>query len=169
MALTRTRVEVSVTATQTKPDDLSVPRDAVEVLKALSFADGAGAGAVNLLFHDRRTLAASATENLDLAGVLSDKFGQALTFARVKAVLVVAAAGNTNNVNVTQPAANGVPGIFLAASDGVSVKPGGMFLWVTPDATGAVVTAGTGDLLTVTNSAAGTSVTYDVLILGAAT
>jgi hypothetical protein len=32
-----------------------------------------------------------------------------------------------------------------------------------------VVTPATGDLLTVTNSAAGTSVTYDVLILGAAT
>ncbi|MFE7273038.1 hypothetical protein [Streptomyces sp. NPDC057623] len=169
MALTRTRVEVKLTATQTKPDDLSVPQDAIEYLKALSFTDGAGAGAANLVFHDKRTLAASATENLDLAGVLSDKFGTALTFARIKAVLVVAAAANTNNVQVTQPAANGVPGVFLAAGDGVSVQPGGAFLWVAPSAAGAVVTAGTGDLLTATNSAAGTSVTYDVLILGAAT
>lgn len=168
MALTRTRLSVSLAATQTKPDDLSIPQDAIDYVKALSFADGAGAGAANLVFHDQRTLAASATENLDLAGVLSDKFGQALTFARVKAVLVVAAAANTNNVNVTQPASNGVP-LFLAAGDGVGVRPGGMFLWVAPDAAGAVVTAGTGDLLTVTNSAAGTSVTYDVLILGAAT
>lgn len=168
MALTRTRVELKLTTTQTKPDDLSVPQDAVDYLKALSFGDGAGAGAVNLLFHDQRTLAASATENLDLAGTLADKFGQTLTFARIKAVLVVAATGNTNNVNVTQPASNGVP-VFLAAGDGVGIRPGGMFLWVAPDAAGAVVTAGTGDLLTVTNSAAGTSVTYDVLILGAAT
>lgn len=168
MALTRTRVELKLTTTQTKPDDLSVPQDAVDYLKALNFGDGAGAGAVNLLFHDQRTLAASGTENLDLAGTLADKFGATLTFARIKAVLVVAATGNTNNVNVTQPAANGVP-VFLAAGDGVGVRPGGMFLWVAPDAAGAVVTAGTGDLLTVTNSAAGTSVTYDVLILGAAT
>lgn len=168
MALTRTRLSVSLAATQTKPDDLSVPQDVVEYLKALNFADGAGAGAANLMFHDQRTLAASGTENLDLAGVLSDKFGQALTFARIKAVLVVAAAANTNNVNVTQPASNGVP-LFLAAGDGVGVRPGGAFLWVAPDAAGAVVTAGTGDLITVTNSAAGTPVTYDVLILGAAT
>ncbi len=168
MALTRTRVEVKLAATQTKADDLSVPQDAVDYLKTLSFADGAGVGAANLMFHDQRTLAASGTENLDLAGVLSDKFGQALTFARIKAVLVVAAAANTNNVNVTQPGANGVP-LFLAAGDGIGVRPGGMFLWVAPDAGGAVVTAGTGDLLTVTNSAAGTSVTYDVIILGAAT
>ncbi|MFE6487976.1 hypothetical protein ACFVGN_34280, partial [Streptomyces sp. NPDC057757] len=168
-ALTRTKLSVSLGATQTKPDDLSTPQDSIDYLKALSFADGAGVGAANLLFHDTRTLAASGTENLDLAGVLSDKFGQALTFARIKAVLVVAAAGNTNNVNVTQPAANGLPGMFLAAADGVAVHPGGVFLWVAPSAAGAVVTPATGDLITVTNSAAGTSVTYDVLILGAAT
>ncbi|MGW1039889.1 hypothetical protein [Streptomyces sp. NPDC002547] len=168
MALTRTRISVGLAATQTKPDDLSTPLDTVDYSKLLSFADGAGAGAANLIFHDQRTLTASGTENLDLAGVLSDKFGQVLTFARVKAVLVVAAAANTNNVNVTQPASNGVP-VFLAAGDGVGVRPGGIFLWVAPDATGAAVTAGTGDLLTVTNSAGGTSVTYDVLILGAAT
>lgn len=169
MPLTRTRVSVSLAASQTKPDDLSVPQDVVDYLKALSFADGAGAGAANLMFHDQRTVAASATDTLDLAGTLADKFGQTLTFARIKAVLVVAAAANTNNVQVSQPAANGVPGVFLAAGDGISVQPGGAFLWVAPSAAGAVVTAGTGDLLTVTNSAAGTSVTYDVLILGAAT
>lgn len=169
MALTRTRVELKLTTTQTKPDDLSVPQDAVDYLKGLNFGDGAGAGAANLLFHDQRTLAASASENLDLAGTLADKFGQTLTFARIKAVMVVAAAGNTNNVNVTQPAANGVPGMFLAAGDGVAVQPSGIFLWVAPSAAGAVVTPATGDLITVTNSAAGTSVTYDVLILGAAT
>ncbi|MFD3929690.1 hypothetical protein [Streptomyces sp. NPDC058614] len=169
MALTRTKLSLSLIAAQTKPDDLSVPQDLIDYLKTLSFADGAGVGAANLLFHDQRTLAASGTENLDFAGTLADKFGQTLTFARIKAVLVVAAAANTNNVNFTQPAANGVPGMFLAAGDGVAVQPGGMFLWVAPSAAGAVVTAATGDLLTVTNSAAGTSVTYDVIILGAAT
>jgi hypothetical protein len=35
-----------------------------------------------------------------------------------------------------------------------------------PDATGYPVTAATGDLVTLTNSAAGTSVTYDVIIIG---
>lgn len=169
MVMTRTRVDVKLITTQTKPDDLSVPQDAVDYLKSLSFGDGVGAGAVNLLFHDQRTLAASGTENLDLAATLADKFGQTLTFARIKAVLFVAAAANTNNVNVTQPAANGVPGMFLAAGDGVAIHPSGMFLWVAPSAAGAVVTPATGDLLTVTNSAAGTSVTYDVLILGGAT
>jgi hypothetical protein len=86
--------------------------------------------------------------------------------ARIKAILVKAASGNTNNVNVSRPASNGVP-LFLAASDGIAVLPGGAFLWVAPNAAGVAVTAGTGDLLTFTNSAGTASVTYDVVIVGA--
>ena len=52
------------------------------------------------------------------------------------------------------------------ATDVVKVKPGGALILVAPDATGYAVTAGTGDLLTITNSAGSTSVTYDVVIMG---
>ena len=69
-------------------------------------------------------------------------------------------------MRVTRPASNGVP-LFLAASDGLDVKPGGCFLWLAPDATGVAVTAGTGDLINIANSSSGTSVTYDVVIIGA--
>ena len=69
-------------------------------------------------------------------------------------------------MNVIRPASNGVP-LFLAAGDGLPVKPGGAFLWVAPDATGVAVTASTGDLLTITNSGAGSAVTYYIVVLGA--
>lgn len=92
--------------------------------------------------------------------------GDTQTFARVKMVVVGAASGNTNNVNVTRPASNGVP-LFLAAGDGIAVRPGGLFVAVASDATAYAVTAGTGDLLTFTNSAGSTSVTYDVIVIGA--
>lgn len=134
--------------------------------KRIRLTSGTGADQANQLFTDTRTLTASATEDLDLAGVLVDSFGDTLTFARIKAVIVGAAAANTNNVNVTRPASNGVP-LFLAASDGIAVRPGGVFAWIAPDVTGVAVTAGTGDLLTFTNSAGSTSVTYDVVIVGA--
>jgi hypothetical protein len=117
-----------------------------------------------VLWHDQRTLASEATEDLDLAGSLTDSFGATVTIVKLKAVIVVAAAGNTNNVEVTMPAANGVP-LFLAAEDGIPVLPGGEFRWVAPGA-GVTVTAGTGDLLTFTNSSSGTSVTYDVILVG---
>jgi hypothetical protein len=55
--------------------------------------------------------------------------------------------------------------LFLAASDGIDVQPGGVFLWVAPT-TGVTVTAATGDILNIDNSSSGTSVTYDVVIIG---
>jgi hypothetical protein len=96
-------------------------------------------------------------------GQLTGPFGTTLTFARIKGLLFKAAAANTNNVLVSRPASNGVPWLS-AAGDRSSIKPGGLFLWVAPDATGIAVTATTGDLITVTNSGGTTGVTYDVVI-----
>jgi hypothetical protein len=165
MALS-TNMRLSMTSTLSSALDLVTSRAPLSYESTIDLASGVGANQADKIFADTRTLAASATEDLDLAGPLSDPLGAALTLARVKAVLVKAASGNTNNVQVTRPASNGVP-LFLAASDGLAVRPGGLFLWVAPDATGVAVTAGTGDLLTFTNSAGSTSVTYDVIIIGA--
>lgn len=165
MALS-TKLALALTATLTDPLDLSTVTDPLEYTKQLKLTSGTGADQADMLWHDTRTLAASATENLDLAGVLVNAFGDVQTFARIKAVLVAAAPGNTNNVNVIREGTNGVP-LFLALADGIPVRPGGLFLWVAPDATAVAVTGGTGDLLTITNSGAGTSVTYDVVIIGA--
>lgn len=161
-----TKMSVSLKSTLSSTLDLVTSRAPLDYTTAVSLASGTGANQADRVFADTRTLAASATEDLDLAGVLIDPLGATLTFARVKLVLVKAAAGNVNNVNVTRPASNGVP-LFLAAGDGFPVRPGGGNLWWSPDATGVAVTAGTGDLLTFTNSGAGTSVTYDIVIIGA--
>ncbi|WP_157548143.1 hypothetical protein [Micromonospora sp. ATCC 39149] len=160
------KIAVSVAATLTGSIDLGSKTSTASLAKTIRLTNGTGANQADLIWQDTRTLAASGTENLDLAGVLTDAFGATLTFARIKAVVVAAAAGNTNNVNVIREGTNGVP-LFLAAGDGVPVRPGGAFAWAATDATGVAVTAGTGDLLTVTNSGAGSSVTYDIVIIGA--
>jgi hypothetical protein len=131
----------------------------------ISLGNGTGTNQASRLFSDTRTLAASATENLDLAGVLTDPFGNVLTFATVKVMKFCAAAANVNNVVIGGAAVNGFVGPFGAAPHTLAVRPGGCFVWVAPQ-TGAAVTPGTGDLLQVANSGAGTSVTYDVIILG---
>jgi hypothetical protein len=159
-----TRVSLQMTATLTEILDLSVPTDELVYSKRVDLASGTGAGQADMLWHDQRTLAASDTEDLDLASALSDAFGNTLVFATIKELLVVAAADNTNDVQVTRPAANGAP-VFLAAGDGMPVGPGGMLHWIAPK-TGVSVTAGTADLLTITNSGAGTAVTYDIVIIG---
>lgn len=166
MALT-TSLRVAINGKVTTTPDLgsNTANRAIDV--ALSLTSGTGAGQADLMFADTRQLAASGTEDLDLAGVLTDSFGATLTFARLKAIVIQAASGNTNNVVVSRPASNGLV-LFSAASDALPLRPGALFVWAAgiADATGLAVTAGTGDLLTITNSAGSTTVDYSVVIVG---
>ena len=132
----------------------------------ITLTPGTSSGNADLIFMDTRTLAASATENLDLAGgALADPLGATLTFVTIKAIYVKAASANTNNVVVGGAGSNTLLGIFSDATDKILVKPGGVFMWVAP-ATGATVTTLTGDILLVANSSSGSSVTYDIVIIG---
>jgi len=130
-----------------------------------TIASGTGSGQADKVYSAQRTLAPSATEDLDLNAVLAGVFGDVLAMVKIKAVYVQAVPGNTNDVQVTRPAANGLA-LFMAAGDGIALGPGQTFLWVAPTGNGKAVAAGTGDLLTVTNSAAGTSVTYKIIVIG---
>ncbi len=131
----------------------------------ITLTPGTSSGSADLIFMDTRILAASATENLDLAGGLVDPLGATLTFVTIKAIYVKASSANTNNVVVGGAGSNTLLGIFSDATDKILVKPGGVFMWVAP-ATGAPVTTLTGDILLVANSSSGTSVTYDIVIIG---
>jgi hypothetical protein len=166
MAVTA-NVSASVSGSQTSALDLGTVTFPFSTSASAAYTSGTGAGQVDVVFTDTRTLSASATEDLDLAGSLTGALGTTLTFARIKAVFVSAAAANTNNVNVTRPASNGTPWL-LAAGDGIALRPGAFLAWGSgaADATGVAVTAGTGDLITFTNSAGTTSVTYTVVIVG---
>lgn len=133
---------------------------------AQAFTDGTGADQATKLWTDQRTIAASSNDDLDLAGGISDAFGAALTLTKVKALLIKAAATNVNDVVVGGAASNQFLTPFGAGTDKVKVKPGGTLVLIAPDATGYGVTAGTGDLLRVANSGAGSTVTYDIVIVG---
>jgi hypothetical protein len=158
------QVRLQIEAALSGTNDLGTPKLKInDIVESLELSPGTGSlSEANLMFSDTRTLAASGTEDLDLAGVLATAFGATITAAEVVLIYVKASAANTNNVNVTRPASNGVP-IFLAAGDGRAVEPGDYFLFVSTR--GVTVTAATGDLITLTNSAAGSSVTYDILII----
>lgn len=161
------KVTLTISSSLTKALDLLTSEGKLAIQKVIALTSGTGANQADKVFSDTRTIAASATDSLDLAGGgLLDALGDAFGPARIKAVYVFAAAANTNNVNFTRPAVNGVP-LFLAVSSGIPVRPSGLLIWVAPDATGVAVTAGTGDLIDLVNSAGGTSVTYDIVILGA--
>jgi hypothetical protein len=165
MATLEAKIQTTLNAAYTNVLDLSSATGRTDFGPTWTLSNGTGANQANAMFSDTRTLSASATESLDMAASLADMFGTTLTFTKIKAVIVRASTGNTNSVQVTRPASNGLV-LFMAASDGIALTPGAGFSAIFPDANGVAVTAGTGDLLTLTNSAGGTSVTYDIIILG---
>jgi len=165
MALTA-KVSANIRAVLTSALDLSSGTSEISDTNTFSFTNGTGANQANQVFSDQRTISASSSEELDLAGSLSDAFGNTITFSIVKAILVVASSDNTNDVLVGGSASNGFDTWVGATGDIVAVKPGGCMLVVAPDATGYAVTASTGDLLKVANSAGSSSVTYDIIIIG---
>lgn len=160
------QVKLVIAATLANSIDVGSVNYPVNYGANYNFADGTGANQAKEIFTDTRTLTASSTEDLDLSGSLADAFGNTLNFAKVKAIIVIAAAANTNDVLVGGASANQVSSFFGDVTDVVKVKPGGMFCLVAPDATGYAITAGTADLLKVANSSGGTAVTYTIVIIG---
>jgi len=164
MALTTT-ILTKITANQTGDNDLGTPSFPVNYSATTSLGNGTASSLADLLFTDQRTIAASGTEDLDLAGGLTDAFGTTLTFVNVKAIMIKADPGNTNNVTVKPATTNGFLGPFNAAADTLSIPPAGAVLLQAP-VSGWPVTADTADLLTIANSSSGTGVTYDIIIVG---
>lgn len=170
MPLANTSLIAKIASTVTSALDFGTASFPVDQGRVISLANGTGAGQADKFWSDQRTLTASSTEDLDLSGSsLLDPYGAAVVFARVKLVLVSAAAGNTNNVIVGANVVNGwatMIGPTGASGGTVTLRPGAFAAFGCTDATGWAVTAGTGDLLHVANSAGGTSVTYDIFIVG---
>ncbi|MGL5909492.1 MAG: hypothetical protein ACRCZP_05790, partial [Phycicoccus sp.] len=117
------KVNVGVSATQTTALDLSNASANTTKSYALSLASGVAAGQADRIFTDTRTLAASANEDIDLAGALLDALGGPAAMVKVKAIVIAAAAGNTNNVVVGGAATNGFTSWVGAATHTVTVRP----------------------------------------------
>lgn len=142
--------------------DATLPFD---VSAVLSLADGAGANQANVAYFKDINIAASGTDNVDLAGSATDRFGQTVNLTGVKAVLVTADATNTNDIIVGN-GTNPFVGPFGAGTHTIAVKPGGAFLITNPSAAGFGVTGSTADILKLANSGSGTSVTGKLVVIG---
>lgn len=160
-----TSIKIIVAADFTNSQNLVTSQSNLRQSYALTLTNGVIADQGDMVWADQRTLTASATEDLDVSGgALTDAFGTAFTLVKVKALIVCAAAGNTNDVVILGDA-NSVPILDTAATTH-TIGPGGCFNVYDPTLGGWAVTAATGDIIQVTNSAGGTSVTYDIVIIG---
>jgi hypothetical protein len=161
-----TNIHVKVAATQYQAAGLATSTAAAVLEKSLTWATGTGLSQADRMYQkSAATIGPSATTSLDFAAGVVDDFGASITMARLKLVVLFAYAANANDLHIVRPASNGVPW-FIAVSNGILVRPGGIFLWAAPDAIGVVVTPTSGDLISLTNPAAST-ITYDVIVLGA--
>jgi hypothetical protein len=168
MALT-TDISLRLVATLTKDLDLNPdPSYPLDYNARVQLTSGTGAGNADVMFTDTRTINASSSEDLDLVGSLTDAFGTTFSPARVKALIVKAAAANTNNVVVGGASATQWAAL-LGTAGTVTLRPGAVFAALAgqADATGYVCAAGSTDLLKIANSSSGTSVTYDIVVIGA--
>jgi hypothetical protein len=132
-----------------------------QVIDALT--SGTGSDQSDLLFWDTRTLTAT-SENLDLAGSLSDVFDNTLTFVKIKAIVIQNTSTTaTENLAVGGAASNQFINWVANSSDIVNIGPSGIFvLWSPID--GYAVTAATGDLLKI--DAGSDTITYKIVLIG---
>lgn len=146
--------------------DLESPSSRLAQTLRNAFTNGSGAGQVNQMFSDTRTLASNTPESLDFnAGGLLDVFGNALTLTKLKLLAMSADPTNTTSLTVGN-VTNGIVGFFGAATHSLLLNPGSLLLITSPDAGGYTITAGTGDLLKVSNGN-GASANYNIVVLGA--
>lgn len=168
---------VGLNGSVAKALDLGTPTQSIGLSEALTFAFGTGAGKANQIWHDRRTLAASANEELDLNGSLENPFGQVVSFANIKGILVINRSDEALGAHTATDAEIAIGGAasaeflgpFQAAGDKLGVPAGGVFLIATPDASGWTVAGdyvSTTDKLKITNLDGADEALYDIYLWG---
>ncbi len=131
-------------------------------------SDGSGDSQANMLWHDVRTLAAAAHEDLVLSSLAQTIFGSAVTtdFVAIKAVLIV----NTQATDGDDLLVGGAPthpwsAPFGAAGHQVRVPADSCLLLVNSGA-GWAVSAGSADQLRVANTGSD-AIDYKIVLIGA--
>lgn len=129
------------------------------------FTDGTTAGQADLCWSDRRTVAASATDTIDLNGGGLTSLGASVAFVKVTAVIVRNRSTTAGDVLHVGPAAvNGWIGPWVDTSDLNAIDPDGS-LSLHSD-TGWTVTAGSADSIRIIETGGANAVEYDIYILG---
>lgn len=156
-----------------KAVDLSVPLDSItfgqsnfdQMLTSLTF--GTSSSQANQWWHDERSILTTANDDLDLAGGLTSVFGETITFAVIKVLIVaIDAADGSKKLRVgPQNVTNGWQGPWGGVGATVYTDVFDWAVLVNDKWTGCAVTAGTGDILRINNPTGGT-VTYRILIIG---
>lgn len=159
-------VSLQVAMTSVSALDLETASDILTLTKTYSFTNGTGAGKANKMFSDERTITSGGNESLDLSGVLTDFTGTALSFTKIKALIIISDPTNTVNITVgngTNPVVGGPWG--AAGANPLVLQPGDAHIFLSNSANGLfAVTNSTADILKVAVGAADSK--YRIIIIG---
>jgi hypothetical protein len=158
-------VQASVSGRYTNSDQVGSLNDSLNIQPAIAFASGSGYSEGDAVYEQALNIAGNTTQALDLSS-LTDPLGQALTLARVKAIVITGDATNAADITIGAAASNGFIGPFDAASGKVHTQAGGMTILATPQAAGWPVTASTAHLVSLGNPTVGNAVTGKLVIIG---
>ncbi len=158
-------VYVQILGAMVKALDIGTASLDINYAKRHKIVNGNLDAQANMIWSDTRTIAPSTIEDLDLYGGLTNAFGDTINFTAVKGIFIFANADNVNNLLVGGDA-NALVNYVGNNSDVLVIKPGGLFCVYDPTSGGYGVTNTTGDILQVANSSSGSSVVYDIIIVG---
>jgi hypothetical protein len=164
----KAQIRAGISATQTGPTDYP-SQFTPNVERVMRLVNGTTAGQADILFADERTVASDTSDDLDLAGVLTNAFGATITAAELVALLIINApktgAANTTTLTIGG-GSNPVVGFLGGTTPTIGpIQPGGVVLLAADHASGlGAITAATADILRITNSA-GAAAKYQIVIL----
>ena len=132
----------------------------------LVFTNGTGALQVNCGWTASGTIAAAGTVDYDLAGGITDAFGDAITFTSIKLMCIENL--STTATMLVGDAAAPFASWITDPTDTVVIAPSTCLFLVNPTAVGYAVTATTGDTLRLAYPAAGPPATlaYNIILWG---
>lgn len=160
-------VKISASAKLTNPDldigtaSYSIPGEIFQK----RFLNGTSAGLANAVWSDERAIAASANDDLDLFGVLTDVFSGTLSFTTIKALVVHAMEANAHNLILGGDTTTSITTIFGAVADNITLPPGATICLLNP-VNGYAITTATADKLRLTNAGGVSTINYEIIIIG---
>ncbi|MCE9604569.1 MAG: hypothetical protein K8U03_06645 [Planctomycetia bacterium] len=147
--------------------ELSTITDVSKLEYTAGLANGVGSGQADRIWHDERTLAAGAADDLVLSALASSVFGNSVqvALAKVKALLIVCKTTDAGaELTVGNAASHTWLGPFNTATARATLAADSSLLLINKQA-GWSVGVGTTDVLRILNSGSG-SATYRIVIVG---
>ena len=148
--------------------DLATVSDSARVEYSQSLVDGTAADQADKIWHDQRTVAAGASDDLDLTALVQAIFGGSLSLAlaKVKALFIVNTSTTSGqDLKVGGSGANAFAAPFDADDDAKVLVPADSMLLLVNKKSGWPVTNGSADTLRINNPGAA-AVTYKIVIVG---